>query len=271
MLELTLQQIRQIELDLLIEFDKICNEKGYRYSLGGGTLLGAIRHNGFIPWDDDIDVMMPRPDYEKFINYSLNNNIPFTLITHTTMEGYNGLFAKLSDSTTVLQDNLIKDDYDLGVNIDIFPIDGLGNSEIEARKILKKTELQREILNAISWKRYFRSKTHGLIFEPIRLALYYTSRFINPKKILKSVDEKNLKYSFDSSSYAGCICGSYRTKEIMKKEVFEKYIDVKFENNIFKAVSDYDTYLTKLFGNYMVLPPEKERVTHHSFQAFYKD
>ena len=269
--ELTLQQIREIELNLLIEFDRICNEKGYRYSLGGGTLLGAVRHKGFIPWDDDIDVMMPRPDYDKFVNFCENNIVPFNLITYDLVDGYYGLYAKISAPMTKLTDSVMKLDFNIGVNIDIFPIDGLGNSMEEAIKIFKKTEFERELLNASLWKKYFRSKTHSILLEPIRFGLFLASRLVNPGKLLYRIDRENIRHPFDVSLFAGCVCGSYREKEIMTKETFEHYVDVEFENLKFKSIANYDDYLKKHYGNYMQLPPEEKRTTHHTCKAYKHD
>lgn len=266
--ELSLRQIQKIELELLLQFDEICRRNNLRYSLGGGSLLGAIRHKGFIPWDDDIDVMMPRPDYETFMKYCKKNNTPFRLTTYDTVEGYNGLFAKLWSPGTLIVDRVMELTFDLGVNIDVFPLEGLGNSEAEARKIFHKTAWNREMLNAVLWKKFFRSKTHGLLVEPIRFAMFVLSRFSDPKQLLRKVDEENLKHPFEDSLYAGCVCGSYREQEIMKKDTFEKYIEAEFEGHQLKAISSYDEYLTKHYGNYMQLPPAEKRQTHHTYKAY---
>ena len=270
MKELDLKEIQQIEVKLLLEFDSICRKEKFRYSLGGGTLLGAIRHKGFIPWDDDVDVMMPRPDYEAFIKYCEEQNVTFKLITYENEKGYNGLFAKLSDLSTEIIDEVNTVDYTIGVNIDVFPLDGLGRSEKEAIKLFRKTSFDREVLNATAWKKYFRSKTHGILLEPVRFIIFILSRFANPKKLLNRIDEQNLKQSFEESSFAGCVCGSYREREIMPTNTFTEYTEVEFESIKLLAISNYDAYLTKHYNNYMQLPPEDKRQTHHTYKAYLK-
>lgn len=270
MQELTLKEIQNIELELLVKFDSICKENNLRYSLGGGTLLGAIRHKGFIPWDDDVDVMLPRPDYEKFVSICMKRETGFNLITYETVNGYNGLFAKIFDPETIIKDDFMEMTFETGVNIDIFPIDGLGENESEALKIFKKTAWNRGMLVAVLWKKFFRSKTHSILVEPIRFTMFILSRFANPKKILKKVDEENLKHPFEGSKYAGCVCGSYREKEIMPTDTFEKYIEVDFEGEKLRAIANYDAYLTKHYGDYMQLPPADKQQTHHTYKAYRK-
>ncbi len=272
MKELTFQELKSIEYNLLQSFDAICSEKGYRYSLGGGTLLGAIRHKGFIPWDDDIDVMMPRPDYDCFIKYCEDNTIPFVLECHEYNPSYKNLFSKIIAKNTFLIDSSITTKATkMGVHIDVFPIDGLGNSYKNAIKQFEKTTFKRELLNAATWEKYFRSKTHPWYYEPLRLSLYLLSRFQNAKNLMDSIDVINREVSFDESKFAGCVSGVYRKKEIMETSVFQNYIDVQFEGGYFKAIRDYDAYLQKHYGDYMKLPPKEKRVTHHTFKAYIEE
>ncbi len=267
MKELSLQEIKNVELQLLLQFHTVCQENGWHYSLSGGSLLGAVRHGGFIPWDDDVDVMMPRPDYDQFIEFS-KKDLPYKLATFDTVESYNGLSAKMWDPSTLIEDSVLSSLHGLGVNIDVFPVEGLGDSEETAVKLFRKTEFDREILNGVLWKKYFRSKTHGLWLEPIRFAFFIISRFVNPKKLAKRIERINHRYSFNDSSYAGVVYGSYRMREILPQSTFAEYMDMEFEGYKLKVIKNYDRYLSSLYGDYMTLPPEEKRITHHTFKAF---
>lgn len=269
--EIELKEIKQIELRILRELNDICESQGLRYSLCGGSLLGAIRHKGFIPWDDDIDVIMPRPDYLKFEDYCLNNKTGFKIATNSSNSGYHYLFAKLYDDTTILAETgNLRNDLGLGVQIDIFPVDGLGNTYKQARKEFLKTEFRREILVASNWSRFSRSRTNPWYFEPIRFFFFLLSRFSNPNKLIKSINATSLQNGFDDCEYCGCICGSYRLREIMERDCFEGYMDVEFEGLRVKCVKNYDKYLSHIYGDYMTLPPVEKRVSHHRFHAYYK-
>ncbi len=268
MKELSLQEIHEIELRLLKQFHQICQKQEFRYSLCAGSLIGAVRHQGFIPWDDDIDVIMPRPDYDRFICFCKENEIPFGLVTYDTVYEFNGLIAKLWDYSTLIKDNVSCLDYPMGVHIEVFPAEGLGNTKQEATKLFRKTSYARELLNAAQWKKYSRSKTHGLWIEPIRFVMFILSRFVNAKWLVKKIDEFNRRTSFEKSEFAGVVSGSYREKEILPKSVFEEYVDAEFEGHSFKIFKDYHSYLSSLYGDYMKLPPIEKRTAHHTFKAY---
>lgn len=264
------EKLKEIETDLLKSVDEICRKENFRYSLGGGTLLGAVRHKGFIPWDDDIDIMMPRPDYDAFISYCLSNAVPFGIKSFENDKNYVDLSAKIYNTETILKDDNIAGGSDIGVNIDVFPVDGLGNTYEEAKKIFDSTSFKRNLLVAAQWRKFFKSKTHSWYYEPFRFLFFLMSRFVNKSKLFDSIQKKYKNVDFDNVNFAAAVGGSYREKEILPKSVFANYVSLPFEGSEFKAIADYDKYLSSLYGEYMKLPPEEKRVSHHTFIAYYK-
>ena len=269
--KLSLDEIKKIELSVLKDFHEICIKNNYNYSLAGGSLLGAVRHKGFIPWDDDIDVMMPRSDYEKFLNYCNQNQVPFGIVNSRVDNEYGDLTSKIYALNTVIEDELIYTSKEIGLHIDIFPIDNLGSTYEDAKKHYFKTAFLREKLNASNWKKFTRSKTHGLAYEPFRLFFYLISRFSKKEKIVKKIEDYYINLEINHVEYAGAVGGCYRVKEILPVKVFNEYQDILFENNYFKAIKNYDAYLKSLYGDYMKLPPVEKQAGHHTFSAYYKE
>ena len=206
MREINLEELKKIELDILCRVHEICIREGFRYSLAGGTMIGAVRHKGFIPWDDDIDILMPRPDYKKFIEYCQKNETEFDLLCNETNSDYGYLFAKaMAKNTVIYEENGNRSNIKLGVYIDIFPVDGLGNTYREAFRNFVKYAFDRELLVASNWKHYFRSNTHSIIYEPIRFIFYLLSRFINYRKTINKIQKFYESKDFDSSKIIGSI------------------------------------------------------------------
>lgn len=271
MRELSLDEIKQIELRLLKQLNEICIAQGFRYYLAGGTLLGAVRHKGFIPWDDDIDVAMPRPDYERLIDYCRTNEVPFQLVCNKTDGRYGYLFAKIADRETLLVQNVCRrNSPEMGVCIDIFPLDGLADSYDEAKAQLNRTRFARELLVAANWESFSRSKTRSIAYEPIRFAFFCLSRFVSIKKLIKRIEAVYKTNTFDTSKYVACVCGVYRNKEIAEYDVFSECVMLPFEGEYFSCPKKYDEYLSNIYGDYMQLPPIDKRVTHHDYTAWHK-
>lgn len=267
----TLEELKRIELEILKQVAAICSQENLRYSLCGGTLLGAIRHGGFIPWDDDIDIFMPRPDYNKFIDYCKSHPTPFELMAFETNSQYGYLFAKaMNRNTKICEINGNRNGVDLGVYIDIFPIDALGKTYAQAKTQFEKSRFERELLVAYNWRRFFRSKTRSMIYEPIRLAFFLLSRFVKSENLIRKIEAKYPKVNFSEAKYAGVICGSYRFKKILPIEIYTEFDTITFEGCEFMSIKNKEAYLQSIYGNYMELPPENKRVTHHSFDAYYK-
>ena len=272
MRNVNLDELKKIELDILIYVDDFCRHNEIKYSFTGGTLLGAIRHQGFIPWDDDIDLMMDRNNYELFLNKfnEFARNSDYELITYKNSKNYNYLFAKVVNKRTVVFEKHNKRVENLGVFIDIFPIDYVDDDYDLAVKKLKAIETKKYLTVASNWKHFYINKNHGFLRQIPRFVFFLLSRVLNVKKALKKMEEKfnhNLK-----SNYSACICGSYSIqKELMESSNFEKYIDVEFEGMKFCAIEKYKSYLESIYGDYMKLPPEEQRVARHTFDAYVKD
>ncbi len=271
MKELNFEEMKKIELTILSEIDDICKKQNINYSIAYGTLLGAIRHKGFIPWDDDIDIVMPRNDYERFIAYCQENTTSFMLLCNRTNERYSYLFAKACDrSTKILEDVSNPYNIEYGICLDIFPVDGLGNSKEEAIKNFKKSSFYRELIVAANWKKFFRSKGRKWYVEPIRFMFFVASRFINANKLSKKLERGFSKIDFETSAFSSSICGAYRKREIISTEIYSQFTDMSFENLNVRGLKFYNEYLTEIYGDYMKLPPEEKRVTHHMFKAIKK-
>ena len=273
MRELSLDGIKEIELELMQQFHDICQEQGFRYTLAYGTLLGAVRHKGFIPWDDDADLIMPRPDYMKFLNYCSSNNVPFGFAANELNPKYHKPYAKLWSKNTVVEDEFdAGKDLNIGVNIDLFPVDGLGTADREeAWKRLKPFVYSNKILAATSWGHYAKSTTHSWKYEPVRFALFLYTRFINADKYAKKYNQSLVKYSFEDSTLVACIGATKTPRAIKERKIYEEYVELPFEGRMFKAISTYDQFLRETYGDYMKLPPAEKQVPHHGRTVFIKE
>lgn len=272
MIEIASDELKQIAFNVLCQVKAVCEDQNIRYFLDGGTLLGAVRHGGFIPWDDDIDICMPRPDYERFIEYCKNNDTSFGVVSHKIDKKFTELYAKAYDKATVCQEMYVnRNNSDYGVYVDIFPVDGLGNDLKTALKLLHKSRFKRSLLTAANWKSFFKSRTRKWYIEPIRFIFYLLSRCVNPHKLINKIEKMYSSFNFDESEKVGVVCGCYGDKEVMNRSIYDSGTNVKFENEIFAAMGKYDEFLTNLYGDYMVLPPKEKRISHHTFVAYKKD
>lgn len=259
--ELNIDQIKKIQLEVLQSTANFCDKNNITYFLAAGTMLGAIRHKGYIPWDDDIDIIIPRPDFERLLKIFNVDNL--SLGYPSLSSRYLYPFLKISDNRTYLKEKFTVD-MNFGIHIDVFPIDGFPTEEYLIAQHLEKLEGYRKpILNKIFHFSNKLSMHKKLILGAKRSIIpvnYYIKKTINAAKL----------FDFETSSNAGIAVWGYGKREVCPKAVFDDYAIVEFEKRKFKAPIGYKKYLETVYGDYMQLPPKTERKPKHHFKAFYK-
>lgn len=245
--------IKEIELSILDYIDDVCKTNHIKYYLAYGTLLGAIRHKGFIPWDDDIDIYMPRKDYDKFIKLMASNiESHYRVLSIYNDSEYFYEFAKVVDCRTRLITKNIKENQHEGVWVDIFPLD-------DAPKFLRMAKWFLNCLVAcriLSVNLKFSPQKYPRLLYP----LWAVAKIVGPRPFLKLSDR--IARCGKSNEYVGYMCSMGVSKYYFKKQWCEKTIMVDFEGKQYPAFEQYDEYLKYQYGNYMQLPPEDKRVSH---------
>jgi lipopolysaccharide cholinephosphotransferase len=265
MKELSLQEIKQVELDILRMFHAFCVENNIRYFISHGTLLGAIRYKGFIPWDDDLDVLVPREDYDRFLAL-FKDSEQYRLVAYEKNPAYRYPYAKLCDMTTRKVEAGYDNGLELGLDIDVFPLDHWNDDLEKAKQEVKHqkrnmfrlglTKLQKpDSINPA--KRFVK----GIVMALCKLwgSAYYV------EKLIRGANKPEQK----GSRYLGCKAWNvYGQRDILPVETFAEAIELEFEGQKFFAPVGYDTFLSSLYGDYLPEPPVEKRKTHHSFKAY---
>lgn len=266
----SLSELQGILTRLLFRIDEACKAWGIRYSLAGGTLLGAARHKGFIPWDDDVDIAMPRKDYERFLEMAgkEGDRYHFGVVSPKTDPAYPSLYSKAFDPDTLcVESNLKSKGVRYGCFVDVFPIDGLGKAKDAGRHIAKK-RLPRLILTASAWKKYRKSLNRPWYREPIRLLFYCLSRGVDPVKLSASITRYYERFDLEESEVGAVVVGARSKKDALPARSFLEYTTLEFGGRQLSVFKDYDFHLRAQYGDYMRLPPKEKQITHHSFDAF---
>ncbi len=272
MKELTIEEIRKVSLDILKDVHDFCITNNIKYTLQGGTLLGAIRHKGFIPWDDDIDIAMPRPDYDKFIR------------TYQSKNGYKVFSRELPDGNDVylafsricdMERTLVDDSLfpwigrDTGVWIDLFPLDGAEDDIEECKRHIKKLESLWQWCNRKRMAKVSFSQLSGIKEKSKMLIRRFVTNFVSDKifmKLITACRECNYESTHYYSNFA---YQYYGIRERHRKEVLNNTILLSFESYCFCVMEGYDEALKEKYGNYMQLPPVEQRVRQHDLNKYY--
>ena len=251
---------------MLKQVDSICHAERLRYFLSGGTLLGAIRHKGFIPWDDDIDLMMPRPDYEIFLKRA-EKRLPkrYILAFPDRTKDYSQPWIRIFDTRVAVDDSGMQRTLTRSLFVDVFPIDGLPSNRTLSNLCFKRVRAWDILLKCARRKALYPDERLKWLKKPM-MAL---TRVRPLPKYAVSLNKSARRCSFERAHYAGVLATThYGSRERMPVEVFRGSVQVPFEGGLFPAPIGYDTYLSRLYGDYMQLPPEEKRVSQHNLHAY---
>lgn len=254
---LSLVQLQQELTMLLLRFDSFCKENDLRYSLHAGTLLGAVRHKGFIPWDDDLDVSMPRPDFDKFM--SLRDELPEGLdVIDASNSEFANPFPKICTNSIRAQEPWYEGKFDEFLWIDVFPMDGVPEDEVELERL--QQEVNRVAETAKKSVITYASETWKM---PVKAVRAFFLRLGKPReKMLQIVNSVASNPGYENASRVSSFLGQAEHGWSIPKDGYEAVIEMEFEGHMFPVMGCWDEYLTKCYGDYMQLPPEDQRQTH---------
>ena len=272
-MKINLEEFHKQLLDILIEFDRICRENGIKYSLAYGTLLGAVRHKGFIPWDDDVDVMMDRENFNKFckIQDKVIKEEYFFQSKQTEKKYPYNICRLRKNNTAMIYDNWKDSGINLGIYIDIFPVDHKPDSKllrfIQSSMIIILTPV-RIARNKVIYMNCGKERL-GKILNSIKNIIYFIAKLF-PQNLCDKIENHFItKYNNKECKKIGIICEGgtllrpTRDNIPFDSKYMKSYREVDFEGHKFMAVNDCDGLLKHWYGDYMVLPPEDQRVLYH--------
>lgn len=263
-----MEDIQKVSLNILKQIAAVCEKKGFRYTLAYGTLIGAIRHKGFIPWDDDIDIQMPRPDYERFLQHMVDHPLPnLKIFNHKYVKGYPLGISRIADMRYKIEEKILKDHCDMGIFVDIYPIDGLSNTYDGAKKAYTITDKPRANLLRIIDKKQNKIEFKQILTDPRYFISNIILHFKGLSRVQMELERAARIFPFEDNKYVGIPNWNW-IKLVYKREWYENFIKAPFEDSEFFISKYYDDILRAEYGDYMQLPPVEKRVYHHGYIAY---
>ena len=264
-MSITKRDIQLYEKGILDDFDRVCQSNNIKYYVAQGSLIGAARHKGFIPWDDDIDVGMLRDDYNKFMELFNLSNTRYQFVCIENSPDFYLPYGKVCDTKTVLFEP-DEQGYKLAVNIDVFVYDNAPDDD----NIVERMFDRRDLLSKRFSIAHSQGKPTGnLLIRTIKYARRYIYRILYYSNTIKKMVDNSRLYENQVTERVGDFSAFERV--VCHKRVFDAFIDVEFEGKLYKAPIGYDEWLKVFYGDYMELPPLEKRVTHHSYVAYIKE
>lgn len=261
-----MDRIQQLTLNILDVFVNYCDKHGLKYYLIGGALLGVIRHKGFIPWDDDIDIGMPREDFQRF-HELLDEDMPegFGICNRYTDPGWHFDMSQFYDKGSNVEIHLAETPRIAHLWIDIFPLDGLPDNSFLRWIRVKNILFHRYVVQMAYISTQVESNRKRTFYERVLLFLCRhipVNKLVNTDKVLDDLEKILKKSDFDTAGWCGNMLGRAREKEVMKRKWFGSPIKAEFEGREVFIPENSHEILKALYGDYMKLPPERERRTH---------
>ncbi len=268
-MELTLKKTQEIELNILRFLKEVCDKNDLKYYLAFGTLIGATRHNGFIPWDDDIDVWMPKQDIKKLIEIMDKMAHPYyKVVSMYNYPEFTAPLPKIIDSRTKLVQNYgFIERVELGIYIDIFPLDGAGNTLDEAEKLYNEAHSLYKHWNHADTKMFV--PDHNKFISLLRWVKHIPDKLYGIHNWLEKLDYYTDMHSYDKCDYVGVLTNMEDTPvgNVFHKNILGSDTFLPFEHEYFRVPEKYDELLTIQYGDYMKLPPEEKQVSHHKYEV----
>lgn len=266
-------ELRKLQLTILkiIKlFTNICDIHGLRYFMVGGTMLGAIRHKGFIPWDDDVDLGMPREDYEKFLTI-VGDYLPneYSLLNYKSNPEYQRYFSRIVNNNVKIYNNSNSKEIVENAWIDIFPYDGMPDGKFNQKLHFAYMTGWRLLYHASCFEELVNLNRPGRpVYQQAMINFLKVTKFgqgLDTFKLMKRIERGLMKYPYDSSNTLVSFFGAYMTREIIDKEILGELQEYPFEDTVFKGAEHYDKFLKHYYGNYMI-PPSDEQKDKHSIR-----
>ena len=265
-----IREVQMISLNLLEVFDAFCKEHELLYYLAFGTLLGAIRHKGFIPWDDDIDLMMPRGEFDKLVDLNIEEPFPNIRFYSYKQDGlYQNTNFRVSDENTVVDLLKIENPVNQGIWLTVFPIDNIPDNEKERSFFLKKIFYKYKLLFVVTEKDSF-LQTRPIY---IRFGVSLLKKVVGNKKrrdLYYAFHELLKKYHDANTRDVAILTIGTGNKSYFSRRSIENIEYCEFEGKEYPIPTGYDEVLRNYYGDYMQLPPVEEQIPKHSFDAYYK-
>lgn len=254
------------QLSMLQIFIKICKKHNLRWYMIGGSLIGVLRHKGFIPWDDDIDIGMPRNDYDKFVSLQNDSIEPgYSVITHQNDKKWQFNFSRFVDDESEIIMHLTEIPQKCKIWIDVFPIDGLPTNKMLRWLHLKHILYLRYLVQIANVRNQVAYKATRPWYEKVVIRILHfipLGKLIDVNKTLSRMEKVLKKYDFCESLYAGNLLGKNREREITKTKWWGDPVSLPFENIMVNCPVDSDKIERNIYGDYMTLPDEKDRESH---------